>query len=409
MNILDRFLKYVKIPTFSDSNSGLNPSTKEQFDLADILKEDLEKLGLEVYFDEEHCYVYGYLKGNIEAPKLGFIAHMDTSEDAKSEAIKPQIIINYDGNDINIGNKVLKVDDNIDLKNHIGKTLITSDGNTLIGADDKAGIVEIMAMLEHFINTNESHGDIYVAFTSDEEIGKGTEFFDFDKFKADFAYTVDGKDLGEITYENFNAATVEININGVTCHYGYAKGKMINSLMIANEIINLLPNETPANTEGYEGYYHLEELSGSVGNTKMTFLIREFNKGKFVDRKKLFEIIVNDLNEVYGDIISLNITDSYHNMKNIIEENMHLVDKAKLVISNLNIIPISEPIRGGTDGASLAKKGLACPNLGTGGHNFHTVYEYIALEDMEMVTKILIDIIKEYSKDKEIFKLIKKK
>lgn len=409
MNILDRFLNYVKIPTFSDSESKLNPSTKEQFNLAKLLFKELQELGLEVYFDEKHCYVYAYLKGNIDAPKLGFIAHMDTSEDAKGDEINPQIINNYVGNDIIIGSNVIKVKDNPELKKHIGKTIITSDGKTLLGADDKAGIAEIMTMLDYFISSNESHGDIYVAFSPDEEIGKGTEFFDFSKFKADFAYTVDGKELGEITYENFNAATVEISINGVTCHYGYAKDKMINSILIANQIINLIPNETPANTEGYEGYYHLDKIEGSVVNTTIKYLIRDFERNSFEMRKNKFKSIIKVFNETYNNCISLKITDYYYNMKEVIDKNKHLIDNAVKVMIENEVERISEPIRGGTDGAALAEKGLACPNLGTGGYNFHSIYEYITLEDMSKVTEILIGLVKEYAKDRDTIKLTKLK
>lgn len=404
MNLLDRFLKYIRIPTFSDSNSLASPSTDSQRILASILVQELKEIGAEVWYDEEHCYVYGCLHGNVEAPKLGFIAHMDTSEDAKGH-VNPQITYNYDGQDIILNeNRVLKTLDNPDLLNHIGETLITSDGASLLGADDKSGIAEIMEMLEYYSNTKESHGDIYVCFTSDEEIGLASKYFDFARFPAQFAYTVDGLDIGEISYENFNAASVFIKVNGVVSHLGSAKGKLINALTVANKINALVPNEVPENTEGDEGYYHLHKLNGDFTRATMEYLIRDFDKDNLERRKEKFRLIIERLKKEYGNIFELNIVDSYFNMKDIISKHFHLIDYAKKTMESLEITPISKLTRGGTDGARLSYKGLPCPNLGTGAHNVHTIYEYITLEDMEKASKILIGIVKAYARDKDIVK-----
>lgn len=403
MNILDRFLKYVKVSTPSASYIEEVPSTENQRDLAVILFEELKELGVEAYYDHEHCYVYGVLKGNIEAPSIGFITHLDTSEDANGIGVTPKIIHNYNGNLIELKNEI-KLDSTRfpNLKTHIGKTLITSDGTTLLGADDKAGIAEVMTMLEYFVNTKESHGDICVCFTPDEEVGKDTDFFDFKMFPAKYAYTVDGKDLGEITYENFNAASINITIKGTVTHLGYAKGVLVNSLSIAHELYGMLPNETPSNTEGYEGYYHLLSMQGDESFTNMNFIIRDFNKESFEDRKNMFKKIITELNKKYGNRIEVEIKDSYYNMKEIIDENKHLVTFARESMDKLGITPISEPIRGGTSGCRLSFMGLPCPNLGTGGHNFHSYEEYITLEDMEKVSEILIEIVKRYARSKDI-------
>lgn len=407
MTLLERFLKYTRIDSFSDSNSLKTPSTDSQKKLASTLVQDLRAIGVEVWYDEEHCYVYGCLHGNVDAIKLGFIAHMDTSEDAKGN-VNPKITYNYDGKDIILNeNRVLKTLNNPDLSCHIGKTLITSDGTSLLGADDKSGIAEIMEMLEYFSNTSESHGDIYVCFTPDEEIGSASKYFDFAQFPAQFAYTVDGLDIGEISYENFNAATVFIKINGVVSHLGSAKGKLINALTVANKINALVPNEVPENTEGSEGYYHLHKLNGDFTRATMEYLIRDFDKVNFQKRKEKFRLIIERLKQEYGNIFEMNVVDSYFNMKDIISKHFHLIDYARKAMEGLEIIPISNLTRGGTDGARLSYKGLPCPNLGTGAHNVHTVYEYITLEDMEKVSKVLIEIVKAYAKDKDIIKRIR--
>lgn len=400
MSILNRFLKYVSISTTSNSKTTSTPSTNTQFDLAEVLLKELEDLHLdEIFFDKEHCYIYALLKGLDSLPRIGFIAHLDTSEDANGENIKPNILKDYNGESVQLNsNEILDVNKYPYLKNQKGKTLITTDGTTLLGADDKAGIVEIMTMLEKIKNSNIEHGDIYVAFTSDEEIGNGTDYFDFSRFKADFAYTVDGSELGEISYENFNAASVNINITGVSSHLGWAKNVLVNSQLIANEIINLLPKEYPENTEGYEGYYHLNFIEGNIANTTMRFLIRDFDKENFEKRKQEFCKIVDSLNMKYNNCISLTISDTYYNMNDVISDHMHIVENAKQAMKNLNVEPVIHNIRGGTDGARLCEMGLPCPNLGTGGHNFHSVYEHIFLEDMEKTSDILVEIIKLYAK-----------
>lgn len=406
MDILKRFLNYIKVPTSSDSNSTLAPSTDSQRVLAEVLVNELVNMGVEdIYYDKEHCYVYAHLKGSKDVPSVGFISHLDTSEDAKGDNINPKIITNYDGNDIKLNEEiVLSSKVYPDLPNHINKTLITTDGKTLLGADDKAGIAEIMTMLEYFCTTKEEHGDIYICFTPDEEIGMGTEYLDYQKFNPDYAYTVDGSSLGEISYENFNAASAKIEINGVSTHCGSAKGVMVNSLLLANAINSLLPHQVPTNTEGYEGFYHLEKINGTVSHTSMSYLIRDFNKQNFEKRKKVLQDIVNKLNQKYNNCISLEITDTYYNMMDIISDNIEVVDVAKEAIKKSNVSPLVLPIRGGTDGTDVTFKGIPCPNLGTGGHNFHSVYEYITVEDMEKVSTILIEIVKSYSKEYGLIK-----
>lgn len=400
MDILDRFIKYIKIPTNSKSDIDKIPSTECQRNLAKNIVLELREMNLdEVYFDETNCYIYAILKGNERLPKIGFISHLDTSEEVSDENVNPKIIKNYDGKDVKLNDDIiLKVDEFPDLKNHIGKTLITTDGTTLLGADDKSGIAEIMNMLEYFKNNKIDHGDIYVAFTPDEEVGRGTEKFDLGKFKVDFAYTVDGSSVGEVSYENFNAATVKIDIKGISAHLGSAKNTMVNSMLIANEIINNVPNERPENTDRREGFYHLDSITGNCTNTKLQFKIRDFDLNNFKLRKKKFEEIVGNLNSKYNNCIKLVIEDTYYNMKEKITNNMKVVDIAKEAMKKIDIEPQVVPIRGGTDGAELTYMGLACPNLGTGGHNFHSVYEYICLEDMVKSSEILIEIVKRSEK-----------
>lgn len=396
MDILDRFIKYIKIPTNSKSDIDKIPSTECQRNLAKNIVLELREMNLdEVYFDETNCYIYAILKGNERLPKIGFISHLDTSEEVSDENVNPKIIKNYDGKDVKLNDDViLKVDEFPDLKNHIGKTLITTDGTTLLGADDKSGIAEIMNMLEYFKNNKIDHGDIYVAFTPDEEVGRGTEKFDLGKFKVDFAYTVDGSSVGEISYENFNAATVKIDIKGISAHLGSAKNTMINSMLIANQIINNVPNERPENTDGRDGFYHLDSITGNCTNTKLQFKIRDFDLNNFKLRKKKLEEIVGNLNSKYNNCIKLVIEDTYYNMKEKIVKNIQVVDIAKEAMRKIDIEPQVVPIRGGTDGAELTYMGLNCPNLGTGGHNFHSIYEYICLEDMIKSSDILIEIVK---------------
>ncbi len=404
MNVLDKFLKYVSIDTTSDSTKKTTPSTKNQRKLAQLLVQELKDLNIrDVYYDEKNCYVYAVLKGNEALPKIGFISHLDTSESAKGERIKPYFFTNYQGQDIILNdNKILRSADYPDLLNHIGKTLITTDGTTLLGADDKAGIAEIMMMLAYYCFNEEEHGDIYVCFTPDEEIGLGTLNFDKERFKPDFAYTVDGSSLGEFSYENFNAATATIKITGIPTHCGTAKDKMINAGRIATIFASLIPEEIPENTEGYEGFYHLQSITGDVSCAKMQYLIRAFDKNEFANRKKIIESIVEKLNEKYNNCIECEIKDSYYNMFEIIKAQTDLINTTKAALKKLNISCLTTPIRGGTDGTQISYMGIPCPNLGTGGHNFHSVYEYICIEDMEKTCELLIEIVREFARRKNM-------
>lgn len=401
MELSERFMKYVSIPTSSNSQSKTSPSTETQKVFARMLANELEELLLDkMILDEEHGYVYALKKGKPDIPKIAFISHMDTSETEKGMEIKPQKILNYAGQDI-----ILKKEIVLERKNHpnlekqIGKTLITTDGTTLLGADDKAGICEIMEMLVYFNNhPEEEHGDIWVCFTPDEEIGRGTAFFDLDTIQADFGYTVDGSEVGEISYENFYAATVNIEIKGINTHCGSAKNKMVNSITIANELQAALPKEVPETTEKYEGFYHLQKMNGTVAHTEMKYLLRDFTKEGMEQRKQTIQKVVFTLNKQYGECITLQITNQYANMKEVIEKHKEIIYYAENATKKVGIEPKIIPIRGGTDGARLSFMGLPCPNLGTGGHNFHSVYEYISLEDMEKAVQILIEIIKECAK-----------
>lgn len=408
MTVLERFLNYIDIDTTSDSKKDDTPSTQGQVTLARQLVEELLDIGImNIYYDADHCYLYAKIVGNKDLPSVGFVSHLDTSESASGKNINPIIVENYDGNDIQLNEfTTLSSEKYPDLKNHIGKTLITTDGTTLLGADDKAGIAEIMQMLEYYMNTDEEHGDIYVCFTPDEEIGLGTKHLDLIHFNTDVAYTVDGNSLGEISYENFNAATAIITIEGVPTHTGYAKGKMENSLKVALDINLLLPNdEVPERTEGYQGFYHLQKVTGTVAKTTMIYLIRDFDKELLEKRVEDLEKIIDTIKTEYNNIpIRLDVEYTYSNMKEAIEKNPVLVDKTKEVMNSNGITPITKPIRGGTDGADISFKGIPCPNLGTGGHNYHSIYEYIAVEDMEKTTELLISLVRELSKTKEIQK-----
>lgn len=400
MTILDRFLRYVVIDTTSNSKKSETPSTDGQRKLANLLVDELKDLNVdEIYYDEENCYVYAILRGNGKLPKIGFVSHLDTSEAENGKNIKPQIIYDYDGSDIWLNNEDKKeVAIYPNLRKHIGKTIITTDGTSLLGSDDKAGIAEIMNMLEYFNSVEEQHGDIYVCFTPDEEIGLGLLHFDKDKFSPDVAYTVDGRGVGEFSYDNFNAATAKITINGVSTHAGSAKDVMVNSIKIAMVINSLLPDEVPENTENYEGFFHLKELEGKVSQTRMTYLIRDFDKNNFENRKKILKTIVDSLNKKYNNCIKLHIEDLYYNMKEIVTQNEMLIENTLEAISNAGVIPEIVPIRGGTDGTTITYMGIPCPNLGTGGYNFHSIYEYACLEDMEKASQILIEIVRKYSR-----------
>lgn len=401
MAVLERFLKYISIDTTSNSSETKTPTSSGQIKLAEMLVSELKDLNLdEIYYDDKNCYVYGVLKGNSKLPKIGFISHMDTSEDACGKNVNPIIINNYNGQDIRLNDDVLISTDNYpDLKNHIGKTIITTDGSTLLGADDKAGIAEIMEMLYLLSNSNEEYGDIFVCFTPDEEIGLGTSGLDLQCFNPDFAYTVDGGGLGEFSYENFNAATATINIHGTSTHCGTAKDKMVNAGRIATIINSLIPTELPENTEEYEGFFHLDKINGSVSEATLKYLIRDFDKKNFNNRKQIISTIVEKLNVEFNNCIELNIKDTYYNMYDIINKESDLICGTLKAMTQIGVEPNIIPIRGGTDGTDISYMGIPCPNLGTGGHNFHSVYEYICLEDMEKSSKILISIVKQFCKN----------
>ena len=396
MKVQDRLLKYVAYWTTSDESGSVIPSSEREFALGRELKQELEDLGLSRVILTDHCYVYGLLPATsgMEARKaIGFIAHMDTAPDYSGENVKPQIIENYDGSDILLkgSNTYLKVSDFPTLETLTGRTLITTDGTTLLGADDKAGIAEIMTALEQIITEGTPHGDIWIGFTPDEEIGAGADLFDLDYFKADFAYTVDGDYEGEVAYENFNAASADFIIHGVNVHPGEAKDIMVNAALLATEIVSRLPKaETPAHTEGREGFYHLTDMSGDVAFAKLSFIVRDHDKDIFESRLNLLRTIEVEMNQEYGaGTVELTITHSYENMLSVIEQHMDVIERAQNAIRESGLEPISRPVRGGTDGARLSFMGLPCPNLGTGGYGFHGPYEHISVEGMETAVRII--------------------
>lgn len=398
--VIEKFLNYVKIDTRSDENSTACPTTAKQHNLAKLLVKELEAMGAdEITYDKEHCYVYATVpatKGCENRPVLGFIAHMDTAPAVTGENVKPRIIENYDGKDIVLNeekNIVMKVSDFPELVEYTGKRLIVTDGTTLLGADDKAGVAEIMTMAEQLLLSRDiPHGKIRIGFTPDEEVGAGADHFDVKLFGADYAYTVDGGKLGELEYENFNAAGATVTFHGRSVHPGDAKNKMVNALLLAMEFQNMLPVfENPMYTEKYEGFYHLDLLSGSVEKAQAEYIIRDHDKDKFEQKKETFLRIGAYLNEKYGkDTVQIDMKDSYYNMREIIEQHMQLIENAKAAMEETGVNPIVVPIRGGTDGARLSYMGLPCPNLCTGGHNFHGRFEYICADSMEKIVEILL-------------------
>ena len=399
-HIIDRFISYVTIDTESDPNSNTTPSTEKQWDLANKLVEELKAIGMSNVTIDDNAYIMATLPSNVDhdVPTIGFISHFDTSPDFTGANIKPQIVENYDGKDI-----VLNADENIvlspsyfeDLLLYKGQTLITTDGTTLLGADDKAGITEIVSAMEYLIKHPEiKHGEIKVGFTPDEEIGRGAHKFDVEKFGADWAYTMDGSQIGELEYENFNAAGAKIKVKGKIVHPGYAKGKMVNSMYYATEFINALPRlETPEHTEGYEGFFHLHNIDGKVEETTLQYIIRDHDKDKFEARKALMEKVVFDLNTKFeAEIFEIEIKDQYFNMKEKVEPVKHIVDIAEEAMKALDITPLIKPIRGGTDGSQLSYMGLPCPNIFAGGHNFHGRYEYVPVESMQKAVEVICKI-----------------
>ena len=402
--VLERFLKYTAIDTQSDPESKTSPSTSKQFDLARLLVKELEDLGLEDISLDERCYVMARLAANEEGlVPIGFIAHMDTSPDLSGKDVKPRLIENYDGGDIVLDKErgiVTRLKDYPEIGDFKGQTLIVTDGSTLLGADDKAGIAEIMTGIEFLVNNPQiRHGDIMVAFTPDEEIGCGADYFDVNKFGAKYAYTFDGGQVGELEYENFNAASAVVKIQGRNVHPGSAKGKMVNSIYIAGKVMEAFPeNKRPETTEGYEGFFHLNDIKGSTEETVLNYIIRDHDRAKFEDMKAFFEATISDLSKEHGGRISLTIQDSYYNMREVIEDHMEVVDIAVKAMENLDIEPRIIPIRGGTDGSRLSFMGLPCPNLFAGGINFHGRNEMISLEALEAGARLLIEIAKEWAK-----------
>ena len=397
----ERFLRYVKFETRSDETSDTIPSTPSQMEFAKMLKKELEDLGLENVFINKACFVNATLPSNIDkkVKTIGFIAHMDTA-DFNAVGISPKIIENYDGKDIVLNkekNIVMKVDEFPNLKNYIGKTLITTDGTTLLGSDDKSGIVEIIEAVKYLIEHPEiKHGEIKMAFGPDEEIGRGADYFDVKEFAADYAYTMDGGPVGELEYESFNAAQATFTIKGVSVHPGTAKGKMINAGLIAAEIISTFPkDEVPEKTEGYEGFYYLCNVEASCEDGQVIYIIRDHDREKFNTKKKFVEEIAKKINEKYPKkVVELEMKDQYYNMGEIIKDHMYVVDIAKEAMENVGVTPLIKAIRGGTDGSKISFMGLPTPNIFAGGENFHGKYEFVALESMEKATDVIIEIIK---------------
>ena len=407
MNVKDRFLEYVRIPTSSDHKATTVPTTQKQFALANYLVCEMKKIGISDAYVNDMCYVYGHIpatEGMESTAKIGFIAHMDTSPDAADYPINVNIIENYNGEDLILGDSG-RVIDSVNfphIKNLVGRTLITTDGNTLLGADDKAGIAEIMTLAEKLISENIPHGRISICFTPDEEVGTSADNFDLAAFDAELAYTVDGGEPGEVVYENFNAASADFEITGISIHPGSAKNRMVNAALVAMEINSMLPSgDTPATTEGYEGFYHLCEMSGCVENAALSYIVRDHSAAKFDVRLDILRHIEKLINEKYGyECAKLTITQSYRNMEEMIRPHFHVVEIADEAVRMAGV-PIShEPIRGGTDGARLSFMGLPTPNLGTGGYAFHGPYEHITVEGMEKSVEILLNIVKLYTERK---------
>lgn len=405
---IENFLRYVKIDTQSDASTKASPSTAKQHDLARVLVSQLEEMGAaEITYDKEHCYVYATVpasEGCEKAPVLGLIAHMDTSDAVSGADVKPRIVENYDGNDILLNeeeNIVFRVEDFPELARFKGQDLIVTDGTTLLGGDDKAGIAEIMAAAEYLLRHPEvKHGKIKVGFTPDEEIGEGTKHFNVELFGADFAYTVDGGDFGGMEVENFNAAGAVLHVNGRSTHPGGAKGRMINSMLIAYEFQSLLPVfQNPMYTEGYEGFFHLTGITGDVEHTTAEYIIRDHDKGLFEQKKSIFQHCVDFLNLKYGEgTVTAEIKDSYYNMKEVLKPYSHLIENVCQLFEEMGAKPQIDAIRGGTDGARLSYMGLPCPNLCTGGGNGHSRFEYTCVQSMEKVTKLLIKLAERYGR-----------
>ena len=397
----DRFLRYVKFETRSDEKSEAIPSTPTQLEFAKILAKELEEIGMENVYVNDACFVNATLPGNVDkdVPVIGFIAHMDTA-DFNATNVNPKIVENYDGEDIVLNEAkdiVLSVEEFPNLKNYVGKTVITTDGTTLLGADDKAGIVEIVEAMKYLIEHPEiKHGTVKVAFGPDEEIGRGADNFNVEEFGADFAYTMDGGPVGELEYESFNAAGAVFKIKGKSVHPGTAKGKLINASLIAAEIVNSFPaDEVPEKTEGYEGFYFLDKINSNCEEAELSYILRDHDREKFEAKKKFAANVAKKINEKYGkELVSVEIKDQYYNMGEIIKDHMNVVEIAKKAMENLGIKPVIEPIRGGTDGSKISFMGLPTPNIFAGGENFHGKYEFVALESMILATDVIVEIVK---------------
>lgn len=404
--LVERFLKYVKIDTQSNGSNTSCPSTEKQLDLAKILVEDMKAIGLQDVSLDENGYIMGTLPSNTDkdVPTIGLIAHMDTAPDYSGKDVNPRIVENYKGGDIVLNEKeniVMSPADFPEMNNYVGQDLIVTDGMTLLGADNKAGIAEILSAVEYLIaNPEIKHGEVKIGFTPDEEIGRGANLFDVEKFGAKYAYTVDGGEIGELEYENFNAATVKLKINGRNIHPGTAKNKMVNSMIIGMELNSMLPaNERPEHTEKYEGFFLLHAMTGSIENTSMIYIIRDHDKDKFASKKSLVTDAVEYLNKKYGEnTVELEITDSYFNMREKIEPVMEIIEIAKRSMEEVGVTPIIKPIRGGTDGARLSYMGLPCPNIFTGGHNFHGKFEYIPVQSMKKSVEVIVKVLENYTK-----------
>lgn len=405
--LLERFLRYVKIDTQSDDTSTTFPSTEKQWNLSRLLHDELKAMGLTDVSIDDHAYVMGTLPANTnkKIPVIGFLAHVDTSPETPGGNIQPNIVRNYKGGDIVLNkskNMVLSPKEFPELNNYIGQTIITTDGTTLLGADDKAGIAEIMTAMDYLVRHPEiPHGTIKVAFTPDEEIGKGVDFFDVKKFGAEYAYTLDGGGIGELEYETFNAAGALIKVQGRNIHPGYAKNKMINAMLLAMEFNSLLPEfEKPQYTQDYEGFYHLVKMEGGVENCTLQYIVRDHNRDVFQNRKKFIETVAAFMNQKYGEgRITVELKDQYFNMREKIEPVMHIVDIASRAMEMAGVEPVIQPIRGGTDGARLSYMGLPCPNIFAGGHNFHGKHEFVPLESMQKAVEVILNIIKIYTEE----------
>ena len=403
----DRFLRYVKFETRSDEKSETIPSTPTQLEFAKILARELEEIGMENVYVNDACFVNATLPGNVDkdVPVIGFIAHMDTA-DFNATNVNPKIVENYDGEDIVLNEAkdiVLSVEEFPNLKNYVGKTVITTDGTTLLGADDKAGIVEIVEAMKYLIEHPEiKHGTVKVAFGPDEEIGRGADNFNVEEFGADFAYTMDGGPVGELEYESFNAAGAVFKIKGKSVHPGTAKGKLINASLIAAEVVNSFPvDEVPEKTEGYEGFYFLDKINSNCEEAELSYILRDHDREKFEAKKKFAANVAKKINEKYGkELVSVEIKDQYYNMGEIIKGHMNVVEIAKKAMENLGIKPVIEPIRGGTDGSKISFMGLPTPNIFAGGENFHGKYEFVALESMILATDVIVEIVKLNGKGK---------